>query len=98
MDEERHEHLIRFYSNIDKLERSIGGERTLSGCSGHMNWPDRGVYFFREPSERRTDTGNGQRIVRVGTHALKTGAGTKLWTRLSQHKGQPAAGAGNHRG
>jgi len=98
MDEERHEHLIRFYSNIDKLERSIGGERTLSGCSGHMNWPDRGVYFFREPSERRTDTGNGQRIVRVGTHALKTGAGTKLWTRLSQHKGQLATGGGNHRG
>ena len=98
MDEGRREHLIRFYSNIDKLERSIGGERALAGCSGRMNWPDRGVHFFREPGERRTDTGSGQRIVRVGTHALKTGSGTKLWTRLSQHKGQLATGAGNHRG
>jgi hypothetical protein len=86
MDEGRREHLIRFYSNIDKLERSIGGEGALAGCSGRMNWPDRGVYFFREPGERRTDTGSGQRIVRVGTHALKTGSGTKLWTRLSQTK------------
>ena len=40
----------------------------------------------------------GPRIVRVGTHALKAGSGTKLWTRLSQHKGQPSTGGGNHRG
>jgi hypothetical protein len=30
--------------------------------------------------------------------ALKTGSGTKLWTRLSQHKGGPTTGGGNHRG
>jgi hypothetical protein len=36
--------------------------------------------------------------VRVGTHALKTGSGTKLWTRLAQHKGQANTGGGNHRG
>jgi hypothetical protein len=63
-----------------------------------MSWPKRGVYFFREPGENRTDTGKGPRIVRVGTHALKSGSGTKLWTRLSQHKGQQASGGGNHRG
>ena len=45
-----------------------------------------------------SDTGRGPRIVRVGTHALKAGSGTKLWTRLSQHKGQPGTGSGNHRG
>ena len=88
----------RFYSILDELDRAIGGERALAGCSGRMNWPKRGVYFFREPGENRTDTGNGPRIVRVGTHALKAGSGTTLWTRLSQHKGPPSTGAGNHRG
>jgi hypothetical protein len=63
-----------------------------------MEWPGRGVYFFREPGEHRSDTGEGPRIVRVGTHALKAGSSTKLWTRLSQHRGQPSTGGGNHRG
>ena len=98
MGEGRREHLIRFYSTLDELEKNIGGERKLADCSGRMNWPSRGVYCFREPGESRTDTGNGPRIVRVGTHALKTGSGTKLWTRLSQHKGQTGTGGGNHRG
>ena len=63
-----------------------------------MDWPRRGIYFFQEPGETRNDTGNGPRIVRVGTHGLKAGSGTKLWTRLSQHKGQARSGGGNHRG
>lgn len=36
------------------------------------------------------------RIVRVGTHALKGASRTKLWSRLSQHRG-PSNGSGNHR-
>lgn len=48
----------------------------------------------REPDGYR----EGPRVVRVGTHALKSGSGTKLWTRLSQHKGQQASGGGDHRG
>jgi len=90
--------LIRFYSILDALETKIGGARTLSTCSGRMSWPNRGVYFFRELGEHRSDTGQGPRIVRVGTHALKTGGGTKLWGRLSAHKGQVRNGGGNHRG
>jgi hypothetical protein len=56
------------------------------------------VYFFREIGEQRTDTGSGPRIVRVGTHALKSGSQTTLWRRLSQHKGVTNSGGGNHRG
>jgi hypothetical protein len=97
-DTERRNHLIRFNSILDNLERRIGGARKLADCSGQMNWPKRGVYFFRETGECRSDTGGGPRIIRVGTHALKAGSGTKLWTRLSQHKGQPSTGGGNHRG
>ena len=51
-----------------------------------------------ETCEARADTGNGPRIVRVGTHALKTGSKAKLWTRLKQHKGVTRSGGGNHRG
>jgi hypothetical protein len=98
MADERREHLKRFYALLDRLEANIGGARTLAACSGRMDWPTRGVYFFHESGERRTGTGDGPRIVRVGTHALKAGSGTKLWTRLSQHKGQPSTGGGNHRG
>ena len=87
-----------FYALLDKLERNIGGARRLADCSGQMHWPQRGVYFFRERSEDRSDTGSDPRIVRVGTHALKDGSGTKLWTRLSQHKGHLSTGGGNSRG
>lgn len=51
-----------------------------------------------EQGELRSDSGSGLRVVRVGTHALNAGSGTKLWTRLSQHRGQTGSGGGNHRG
>jgi hypothetical protein len=98
MSNERLEDLVRFYSILDRHEKNIGGVRRLEDCSGRMVWARRGVYFFCEPGENRTDTGTGSRIVRVGTHALKTGARTKLWTRLSQHRGRAGTGGGNHRG
>jgi hypothetical protein len=98
MNDERLAHLVRFYSIIETLESNIGGAKKLTECSGRVSWPERGVYFFREPGENRTDTGDGPRIVRVGTHALKSDSGTKLWTRLSQHKGPTASGGGNHWG
>lgn len=90
--------LEHFYALLDLLEQKLGSARKLSDCTGRMNWPQRGVYFFREVGERRKHTGRGARIVRVGTHALKTGSKTKLWTRLSQHRGQLGTGGGNHRG
>jgi hypothetical protein len=93
----RHTNLLQFYSILDDLEAAIGGARKLGDCSGHMNWPGRGLYFFRESGEHRSDTGKGPRIVCVGTHALKAGSGTKLWTRLSQHRGIQSTGGGNHR-
>jgi hypothetical protein len=51
-----------------------------------------------EEGENRSHSGTGLRIVRVGTHALKKDSETKLWTRLSQHRGQEKTGGGNHRG
>ena len=63
-----------------------------------MTWPARGVYFFREAGENRSDRGDGPRAVWVGTHALKPGGSTTLWGRLSTHRGQVCSGGGNHRG
>lgn len=90
--------IIEFYAILDRLKSKIGGERTLRSSTGRMAWPKRGVYFFMEDGERRSDTGIGGRVVRVGTHALKADSNTTLWRRLSQHKGQEKAGGGNHRG
>lgn len=92
----RHNDLIRFYHLLSRLEQRCG-MHSLAACNGRMNWPRRGVYFFFEAGERRTDTGTGMRVVRVGTHALKAGSKTSLWNRLSQHRG-PISGGGNHRG
>jgi hypothetical protein len=90
--------LRRFYGLLAQLETTIGGARRLGDTSGRTGWPQRSVYFFREPGESRTDSGTGPRIVRVGTHALKLGSATSLWNRLSQHRGRLASGGGNHRG
>jgi len=53
----RLDHLARFYALLDRLERNVGGARTLADCSGRIVWPRRGVYFFQEEGELRTDTG-----------------------------------------
>ena len=89
--------LKKFYSLLNLLEKRLGGARRLSECNGWMSWPKRGIYFFMESGEVRSDSGSGLRIVRVGTHAFKGGARSTLWGRLSQHRGS-ASGKGNHRG
>jgi hypothetical protein len=48
MNDGRLQDLVRFYSILDSLEKTIGGARTLAACRGRMNWPKRGIYFFRE--------------------------------------------------
>lgn len=95
---ERLADLRRFYALIDELAGRTGGARRLAECSGHMDWPQRGVYFFMESGEVRRESGEGLRVVRVGTHALKDQSRTTLWKRLSQHKGHQTSGSGNHRG
>ncbi len=94
----RHADLSHFYDVLFTLESVVGGKRRLADCTGRMDWPRRGVYFFFEEGENRSDTVACPRIVRVGTHALKQDSQTTLWTRLSQHQGVRSTGRGNHRG
>ena len=90
--------LRHFYEILATLEHKVGGARTLDNCDSKTGWPERGIYFFLEPGEYRSDFGDGLRIVRVGTHALKSGSRRKLWDRLRQHKGTNRPSGGNHRG
>ncbi len=90
--------LIDFYDILDQLQLKVGSPRKLKNCNGYMAWPKRGVYFFMEDGECRSDSGKGLRVTRIGTHALKAKSKTKLWARLSQHRGTVISGGGNHRG
>lgn len=90
--------LRRFYSILGMLEQKLGGKRVLASCTGRMTWPQRGVYFFYELGETRSHSGEGPRVVRVGTHALTSGSKSTLWGRLKQHQGSLSSRGGNHRG
>ena len=98
MDKARLDDLRRFYTAIAALSAAVGGPRILGECNGRQAWPARGVYFFMEQGESRSHSGEGPRIVRVGTHALRDRSQTTLWKRLSQHRGPAKTGGGNHRG
>lgn len=89
--------LKKLYDLLARLEKGLGGVRLLKNFSQYQDWPERGVYFFFAPDEHRSDSGNGFRLVRVGTHALKYGAQSTLRQRLRQHRGN-SNGGGNHRG
>ena len=94
----RVEDTARFYRALRMIEERIGGPRRLARCDGGAGWPERGVYFFFEHGEQRNGSGAGPRVVRVGTHALKSGGGASLWSRLCGHRGDLKKGGGNHRG
>ncbi len=96
MDDNRVACLKQFYSLLDNLEQSVGGKRVLTDSHGRMDWPKRGVYFFFEAGEGRSQSGFGPRVVRVGTHAVSANSGSTLWGRLASHRGS-SMGSGNHR-
>ncbi len=89
--------LRRFYEILGQLRDRLQSPRVLACCNGRMGWPRRGVYFFFEPGKESAIGNEVSRVVRVGTHALKSGAKSTLWKRISQHKGT-GSGSGNHRG
>lgn len=89
--------LKRFYSIMESLEKKNISKRLLLNSNGRQKWHKRGVYFFFESNQRRSDSGNGFRITRVGTHGLKYDSKTTLWNRLYQHKGIVKNGGGDHR-
>ncbi len=59
MSDRRLNDLIRFYSILNQLEKTIGAARALADCRGRMKWPSRGVYFFHETGEKPLRYGQG---------------------------------------
>jgi hypothetical protein len=51
--------LQNFYALLGCLAERVGGARTLGACSGRLGLPRRGVYFFMEDGEVRSDSGSG---------------------------------------
>ena len=95
---DRGEATRRFYELLEQLEVHIGGSRRVGSLIGRMRWPDRGVCFFFEPGERRSESGSRFRVVHVGTHAVSTGSKSTFWGRVHQHRGTLDPLGGNHRG
>ncbi|KTG29016.1 hypothetical protein [Haloferax profundi] len=94
--------LNRFYGLLSDLTNRVGGTRKLKDCTGYMEWPARGVYFFLEPGTTRASS-DQSRVTRIGTHAVSAGSSTSLWDRLKQHYGTGSGSSnhphgGNHRG
>lgn len=82
--------LESLYGLLSELRARVGGFRQLRDTNGRSGWPRRGVYFFFDEHETR-GSGTGLRVVRVGTHALRSGSLTTLWGRL--HNTRAAKGA-----
>lgn len=89
--------LDHFYSLLERLRKLPHQGRSLGEYTGRVPWPIRGVYFFLEPGEYRTQNSDAPRVVRVGTHAVSVGSKSTLWGRLRAHCGSQS-GTGNHRG
>jgi hypothetical protein len=88
-----------FYSILKRLYVGQEGGRRLVDCSGKMDWPERGVYFFLDENDEAIVSGRRigmPRVTRVGTHAVSAGSKTTLWDRLSTHRGT-TEGLGSHR-
>ena len=89
----RKENLEKFYELLNEVIKKFP-KRTLASIS-RESLPEKGVYFFFEPGEIRQD-GNSERVVRVGTHAVRTNSEAILFERLKLHKGSQDL-SGNHR-
>ncbi len=94
----RQDGLDEFYEILTDLRARLRGYRRLAECTGKIEWPRRGVYFFFEVGEMRQDR-LSERVVRVGTHAVSGRSSRTLWDRLRDHRGTlrgAYGGGGSH--
>lgn len=88
--------LATFYNLISEIEARHGGRRTFATLEAEPQWPVRGIYFFFEAGETRSVSGQGDRIVRVASHAMGGSAASGFWAGLMGNRGG-RSGRGNHR-
>jgi hypothetical protein len=94
--------LRQLYSALATLKDQIDGPYYLDECTGSMDFPDRGVYFFFAPgSDLAHSSSSTWHLTRIGTVGVADGSSASLWGRLRQHRGNTRgeyAGGGNARG
>lgn len=90
--------LKRFYEIIATLKSRLGGFKKLADGRAVLPRNVSGIYFFFDDNEPRSGSGDGPRVVRVGTHGVSKGSKSTLWRRLAHHRGTLRSGGGNHRG
>lgn len=59
----RRDDLNRLYHLFEDLKERVGGMQRLGDCTGYMDWPDRGVYFFFAADETRDPDLQGARTM-----------------------------------
>lgn len=97
-NEARLRDMDRFYALIRRLSATHAGlPANLADHTAKSIRPQRGIYFFFEPGERRMTSPFEDRVTRIGTHSVSAGSKATLWGRLRTHRGG-VDGSGNHRG
>ena len=87
----------KFYRILSKLEKKNGGKLLFDDCISLNGLPDTGVYFIFEKGEIRSTSGDGLRVVRVGSHALMPYSKSTLYNRLRSLRGNDNDWGGKHR-
>ena len=82
----REKDIESFYDLLLELEKHVGGKRRLDEFLTGIAPPVKGVYFFFEPGEYRSNDSAELRVVRVGTHGSSERSSSTIWTRMFEHK------------
>jgi hypothetical protein len=91
----RSAHRARFDELMRRLMTGVDQGLPLARLLESGRLPERGVYFFLDPTT--SNERDQWRICRVGTHAVSLGSKSTLRARLRAHLGT-RSGSGNHRG
>jgi hypothetical protein len=86
-----------FYKTLAKLEKKIGGKKTIDQCVRKEDLPVRGLYFVFEEGEKRSNSGKSPRVVRVGVHALMPSSMSRMLNRMKLDRGNDRDLGGKHR-
>jgi len=93
---ERGQQLNRFYEILLEHGSLVTQGRSFGTPKFYDRIPDKGVYFFFEPSQHRMLSKEQRRVIRVGTHGVSLGSKSSLLNRINTHFGT-RSGSGNHR-
>jgi hypothetical protein len=97
-DSDRLSYIRRFYDVMTVLQERLGGMKSFESDGVPIEKKAKGVYFFFDTHQPRSDSGDGPRVVRIGTHGVSAGAKSTIRQRLRQHMGSTRSGGGGHRG